>query len=80
MYFLKYQYQPDKRTNSWRYTIIEHRQRIRRAFKNSPSLKRHFLQEFADVYLDARNLAAVETGISLDTLLTELRGIQLAYI
>lgn len=67
MHLLKYQYQPDKRTNSWRYTIVEHRQRIHKAFKNSPSLKRHFLQEFADVYLEARKLTAVETGISLDT-------------
>ena len=67
MHLLKYKYQPNKRTNSWRYTIIEHRQRIRKAFKNSPSLKRHFLEEFADVYLDARKLASVETNISIDT-------------
>ncbi|MEI6427797.1 MAG: DUF29 domain-containing protein [Pseudanabaena sp. ELA607] len=67
MHLLKYKYQPDKRTNSWRYTIVEHRQRIRKAFKNSPSLKRHFLEEFADVYLDARKLASVETNIAIDT-------------
>ena len=67
MHLLKYKYQPDKRTNSWRYTILEHRQRIRKAFKNSPSLKRHFLQEFADVYLDARKLAAIETGLPINT-------------
>jgi hypothetical protein len=64
---LKYKYQPDKRTNSWRYTIVEHRQRIRKAFKNSPSLKRHFLEEFADVYLDARQLAAIETGLPINS-------------
>jgi hypothetical protein len=64
MHLLKYKYQPDKRTNSWRYTIVEHRQRIRKAFKNSPSLRRHFLQEFADVYLEARQLAVVETELS----------------
>ena len=67
MHLLKYKYQTDKRTNSWRYTIVEHRQRIRKAFKNSPSLKRHFLDEFADVYLDARQLAAIETGLSINT-------------
>jgi hypothetical protein len=65
-HLLKYKYQPDKRTNSWLYTIVEHRQRIRKAFKNSPSLKRHFLEELADVYLDARKLASVETGIAID--------------
>ena len=50
-----------------RYTLAEHRQRIRKAFKNSPSLKRHFLQEFADVYLDAKKLAAIETGLPSHT-------------
>ncbi|MBD2177171.1 DUF29 domain-containing protein [Pseudanabaena sp. FACHB-1998] len=66
MHLLKYQYQPDKRSNSWRFTIVEHRQRIHKAFKNSPSLKRYFLEEFADVYLEARKLASVETGIAVD--------------
>ncbi len=66
IHLLKYKYQSDKRTNSWRYTIVEHRQRIRKAFKNSPSLKRHFLEEFAEVYLDARKLASVETNIDID--------------
>ena len=28
MHLLKYRYQPEKRSNSWRYTIEEHRQRI----------------------------------------------------
>lgn len=67
MHLLKYKYQPEKRSNSWLYTLTEHRQRIRKAFKNSPSLKRHFLQEFADVYLDAKKLAAIETGLSSQT-------------
>jgi predicted DNA-binding ribbon-helix-helix protein len=67
MHLLKYKYQADKRTNSWRYTIVEHRQRIRKAFKNSPSLRRHFLQEFADVYLDARQLAVIETELPPNT-------------
>ena len=66
IHLLKYKYQSDKRTSSWRYTIVEHRQKIRKAFKNSPSLKRHFLEEFADVYLDARKLASVETNIDID--------------
>jgi len=67
MHLLKYKYQPEKRSNSWLYTLTEHRQRIRKAFKNSPSLKRHFLQEFADVYLDAKKLAAIETGLPSHT-------------
>ena len=43
MHLLKYKYQPEKRSNSWRYTLLEHRRRIQKAFKTSPSLKRHFL-------------------------------------
>ena len=66
IHLLKYKYQSDKRTNSWLYTIVEHRQRIRKAFKNSPSLKKHFLEEIVDVYLDARKLVAIETGIAID--------------
>ena len=31
MHLLKYRYQPEKRSNSWRYTIEEHRQRIAEA-------------------------------------------------
>lgn len=36
MHLLKYKYQPEKRTNSWRYIILEHRQRLRDTFKTSP--------------------------------------------
>jgi hypothetical protein len=67
MHLLKYKYQPDKRSNSWRYTIIEHRLRLHKAFKHSPSLKRYFLQEFADCYQIARKLASAETGIAIAT-------------
>ncbi|WP_013325190.1 DUF29 domain-containing protein [Gloeothece verrucosa] len=66
MHLLKYQYQAEKRTNSWLYTIIEHRKRLRDALQTSPSLK-PFLQEvFSQSYQDARELAASETGLALD--------------
>ena len=67
MHLLKYKYQQNKRSSSWRYTIIEHRRRLYKAFKKSPSLKKYFLEEFADAYAGARKLAAVETEISIDT-------------
>ncbi len=67
MHLLKYKYQPEKRTNSWRYTIREHRLRIREAFRNSPSLKPYFARVFAECYEDARKLAADETGLPLNT-------------
>jgi hypothetical protein len=67
MHLLKYKYQPEKRSHSWRYTIIEHRLRLHKAFKHSPSLKRYFLQEFAECYLNARKLASAETGLLIAT-------------
>ena len=63
MHLLKYKYQPEKRSNSWRYTIIEHRLKLHKAFKHSPSLKRYFSQEFAECYL--RKLASAETGLAI---------------
>ncbi len=67
MHLLKYQYQPSKRSNSWRSSIREHRKRIARAFRNSPSLKPYLTEIFAECYQDARELAADETGLSLET-------------
>jgi Domain of unknown function DUF29 len=67
MHLLKYKYQSEKRTNSWLFTIREHRQRLRDDFKNSPSLKRYFLDIFPECYQDARELAADETGLSINT-------------
>ena len=66
-HLLKWQFQPDKRTNSWLFTIREHRKRLRNDFKNSPSLKRYFLEVFPECYQDARELAADETGLSINT-------------
>jgi hypothetical protein len=65
MHLLKYKYQSEKRSNSWRYTLLEHRRRLDEAFKTSPSLKRYFLQEFENCYLGARKLASAETGLAI---------------
>ncbi|HBW57975.1 MAG TPA: DUF29 domain-containing protein [Oscillatoriales bacterium UBA8482] len=66
MHLLKYQYQPERRSNSWLSTIIEHRIRISKELKVSPSLKGYFEQIFDETYQDARILASVETGLPLD--------------
>jgi predicted DNA-binding ribbon-helix-helix protein len=67
MHLLKWKYQPERRTNSWKYTIVEHRKRIIKSFKTSPSLKRYFEQVFAECYQDAVDLASAETGLSAAT-------------
>ena len=66
LHLLKYKYQPEKRTNSWKYSIREHRRRIKRILKDSPSLKRYCQSELAENYQDAREGAADETGLPLD--------------
>jgi hypothetical protein len=67
MHLLKYQYQPQRQTNSWLFTIREHRKRLRDSFKNSPSLKKYYEDIFAESYRDARELAADETSFQIDT-------------
>ena len=67
MHLLKYRYQPSKRSNSWRSSIREHRKRVKRAFRNSPSLNPYFTEIFAECYQDARELAADETGLPIET-------------
>lgn len=39
MHLLKWQFQPDKRSGSWKGSIAEHRRRIRKTLQDSPSLK-----------------------------------------
>ena len=67
MHLLKYQYQPQKRSNSWQFTIREHRRRLEKLFKDSPSLKQYFSEVFNECYQDARELAAAEMGLPLET-------------
>lgn len=66
MHLLKYKYQPQKRTNSWRYTIFEHRDRLQQAFQDSPSLRPYFDTIFDECYKVARKKAAIETEMKLD--------------
>ncbi|MEH1961519.1 MAG: DUF29 domain-containing protein [Nostoc sp.] len=67
MHLLKYKYQQEKRSNSWKGTIREHRRRLTRTFKDSPSLKPYFQEVFTECYQDARKQASDETALSLDT-------------
>ena len=66
MHLLKYCYQPEKRSNSWQFTIEEHRQRIKEALEDSPSLKIYLKDSFDKAYQDARKLATKETGLDIN--------------
>ena len=71
MHLLKYKYQPDRRSGSWKYTIREHRRRLIEAFEDSPSLRIFFAEVFDKCYQNARKEAADETALSLGTFPSE---------
>lgn len=66
IHLLKYQYQSEKRTNSWLSSIREHRRRLKKSLQTSPSLRNYLQDNLAETYQDARDLAAIETGLDLD--------------
>lgn len=65
-HLLKWQYQPEHRSGSWKGTIREQRKRLRKLFKENPSLKSE--QIIAEVIFDAYDIgitrASVETGFA----------------
>ncbi|MFB2938415.1 DUF29 domain-containing protein [Aerosakkonemataceae cyanobacterium BLCC-F154] len=65
MHLLKYKYQPEKRSGSWKYTIREHRRRLIEAFEDSPSLRNYLAEVFDKCYQNARKEAADETELPL---------------
>ena len=65
MHLLKYCYQSQLRSRSWLLTIFEHRNRLRKAFKRSPSLQRYYQEIFAECYQTARKMASIETDLSI---------------
>lgn len=67
LHLLKWQYQPECRTGSWRGRIREHRRRIKDDLQDSPSLLPYLQEVFAECYANAREQAADETGLPLET-------------
>jgi hypothetical protein len=67
MHLLKYKYQPSKISNSWLFTIFEHRKRLQRIFKDSPSLMSYVREIFDECYQNARKMASLETVLPLDS-------------
>lgn len=62
-HLLKWEYQPDGRSRSWRGTILE-QQRELRLILESRTLRNHAAAVLADAYIDARRQAAAETGLA----------------
>ena len=65
-HLLKWKYQPQKRSNSWRASITEHSLRLNKALKKSPSLKPYFQTVYEECYQDASLIASRETGIEIE--------------
>jgi hypothetical protein len=64
-HLLKHHFQPEQRSSGWRGAIVEHRQRLRDDFEESPSLRSHAAEVFPRPNADARERARAETGLPL---------------
>ena len=62
-HLLKWEFQPAKRSNSWRATISEQRYRIDNLLQESPSLKSHPGQSLRRAYILGLNDAITQTGL-----------------
>jgi hypothetical protein len=62
-HLLKWVHQPERRSRSWVITIDEHRRRIRRELRDSPSLKPRIEEAAGEAYPGALADARRETGL-----------------
>jgi hypothetical protein len=69
-HLLKWTYQSEQRCNSWRATIVLQRQELASALGRGV-LRNHAQAVLAEVYADAAELAAAETGLPHDTFPSE---------
>lgn len=66
-HMLKWDYQVDKRSRSWKATIAIQRRHALRQLEENPSLKARRDEAVENAYRDARKSAFSETGIRLET-------------
>lgn len=67
MHLLKWQYQPERRGNSWQTSISKGRNAIERILEYSPSLKKQLSKMIIAEYRRARKEASSETSLPLTT-------------
>ena len=63
-HLLKYQYEPESRSPSWRGTIREQRKQLAELLADSPSLNPLLTEGLEDSYVSAKLLAAGEAGLA----------------
>ena len=66
-HLLKWQYQAEKQSNSWRSTIREQRRRIIQHLEENPSLQPYLSEAFQLSYEDGVDLAIQETNLPEET-------------
>lgn len=67
-HLLKWDYQPDKRSKSWRATIREQRRAAQKLIAQNPSLKPYLTEAIADAYESGLDLAVKETPLDYSDL------------
>ena len=65
-HLLKWEFQADKRSSSWLGTIRRERRKIAKQLRRNPGLKPQRWELLASAYEDAREEAALETGLPLE--------------
>jgi hypothetical protein len=66
LHLLKWTYQPERRSGSWKGSIVEQRSRLHRRMAKSPSLRTYPAEVLAEEYALARTIAAAETDLPED--------------
>lgn len=72
MHLLKWQYQPEKRSNSWLLSIKDARRQIAKLIRKHPVLGIYLEKAFLECYLEAKEIAADETSLPIDTFPSDL--------
>ncbi|MGB3203266.1 MAG: DUF29 domain-containing protein [Nodosilinea sp.] len=67
LHLLKWQYQPQRRSDSWLDSITDARTQIDLAIQDSPSLKGYPAEQLEDSYRRARRQAATQTKLERST-------------
>lgn len=62
-HLLKWDYQPEKRSKSWRVTIRGQRREILQILEENPSLKSYLAEAIADAYESGKDLVVGETPL-----------------
>jgi hypothetical protein len=70
-HLLKYRFQPDQWSSGWRGSFVEHRRRLRKLLKESPSLVPVARGMFAECSADSCEQTAAASGLSPDSFSAE---------